>query len=136
MRTTRRRPLVSAGAEERKFPSAANPRPICVNCRLSELVVPGATAAPSREIETVVKRTMVLELNQGKETTAAGYADYTQLEERYALGMGKVLDGAALQLPRHNAESFKNFLTWMAIDADRARSVVARWSRSCGPRAR
>ena len=66
---------------------------------------------------------MVLELNQGKETTAAGYADYTQLEERYALGMGKVLDGAALQLPRHNAESFKNFLTWMAIDADRARSV-------------
>ena len=95
----------------------------CVTCRLSELVVPGATAAPSREIETVVKRTMVLELNQGKETTAAGYADYTQLEERYALGMGKVLDGAALQLPRHNAESFKNFLTWMAIDADRARSV-------------
>ena len=95
----------------------------CVTCRLGELVVPGATVAPSREIETVVKRTMVLELNQGKETTAAGYADYTQLEERYALGMGKVLDGAALQLPRHNAESFKNFLTWMAIDADRARSV-------------
>jgi hypothetical protein len=66
---------------------------------------------------------MVLELNQGKETTAAGFADYTQLEERYALGMGRVLDGAALHLPRHNAESFKNFLTWMAIDADRARSV-------------
>ena len=95
----------------------------CVPCRLTDLVVPGATAAPSREIESVVRRTMVLELNQGKETTAAGFADYTQLEERYALGMGKVLDGAALQLPRHSVESFKNFLTWMALDADRARSV-------------
>ena len=95
----------------------------CVDCRLKELVVPGSTVAPSSEIERVVKRTMVLELNQGKETTAAGFADYTQLEERYAMGMGKVLDGAVLHLPRHNAESFKNFLTWMAIDADRARSV-------------
>ena len=79
--------------------------------------VPVSTASAARP------RTMVLELNQGKETTAAGFADYTQLEERYAMGMGKVLDGAALHLPRHNAESFKNFLTWMAIDADRARSV-------------
>jgi hypothetical protein len=95
----------------------------CVDCRLKELVVAGSTASPSAEIERVVRRTMVLELNQGKETTAAGFADYTQLEERYAMGMGKVLDGAALHLPRHNAESFKNFLTWMAIDADRARSV-------------
>ena len=95
----------------------------CVECRMRELVVAGSTASPSAEIERVVRRTMVLELNQGKETTAAGFADYTQLEERYALGMGKVLDGAALHLPRHNAESFKNFLTWMAIDADRARSV-------------
>ena len=95
----------------------------CVPCRMVELVVPGATTTPSHAIEMVVKRTMVLELNQGKETTAAGFADYTQLEERYALGMGKVLDGADLQLPRHNVESFKNFLTWMAIDADRARSV-------------
>ena len=95
----------------------------CVDCRLKELVVPGSAEAPSADIERVVKRTMVLELNQGKETTAAGFADYTQLEERYAMGMGKVLDGAALHLPRHNAESFKNFLTWMAIDADRARSV-------------
>ena len=95
----------------------------CVPCRMVELVVPGATTTPSHAIEVVVKRTMVLELNQGKETTAAGFADYTQLEERYALGMGKVLDGAALHLPRHNVESFKNFLTWMAIDADRARSV-------------
>ena len=96
----------------------------CVTCRLSKLVVAGSTAKPSGEIERVVRRTMVLELNQGKETTAAGFADYTQLEERYALGMGRVLDGAALHLPRHNAESFKNFLTWMAqIEHDR-------WSRS------
>ena len=68
----------------------------CVDCRLKELVVPGSTVAPSSEIERVVKRTMVLELNQGKETTAAGFADYNQLEERYAMGMGKVLDGAVL----------------------------------------
>lgn len=95
----------------------------CVSCRLADMVVTGSFAEPSEEIERVVKRTMVLELNQGKETTAAGFADYTRLEERYAMGMGRILDGADLHLPRHNAECFKNFLTWMAIDADRARSI-------------
>jgi hypothetical protein len=95
----------------------------CVSCRLADMVVAGSIAEPSEEIERVVKRTMVLELNQGKETTAAGFADYTRLEERYAMGMGRILDGADLHLPRHNAECFKNFLTWMAIDADRARSI-------------
>ncbi len=67
-------------------------------------------------------RTMVLELGQGKETTTAGYAEYVRLEERYVLGMGKLLDGD-LKLPRHSAESFKNFVTWFVLDADRAGSL-------------
>ena len=50
---------------------------------------------------------------------------------RTVWGMGKVLDGADLQLPRHNIESFKNFLTWMVIDADRARSVESVMRTAC-----
>ena len=46
-----------------------------------------------------------------------------EIEERYCLGLGRVLDGTALRLPRHNEESFKNFLSWMALDADRSRSM-------------
>jgi hypothetical protein len=67
-------------------------------------------------------RTMVLELGQGKEATTAGYAEYVRLEEEYVLGMGCVLDGG-LKLPRHSEKSFKNFVTWFVLDADRACSL-------------
>eukprot|EP00966_Prymnesium_polylepis_P135726 3137451-Prymnesium_polylepis.1 len=66
---------------------------------------------------------MVLELSQGKEGTAAGYAEYTRLEEEYARGMGLVLDDRALILPRHSMTSFSNFCSWLSLDADRARSL-------------
>ena len=92
----------------------------CVECRLAVQMDDVSLATP-KMVETNQK-TMILELSQGKESTAATYADYTQLEEKYVLGMGAVLDGS-FRLPRHSSESFKNFLTWMSLDAERARSL-------------
>ncbi len=60
----------------------------------------------------------------GPRATRTTLSSKSGMLSEHGEGVGKVLDGAALQLPRHNAESFKNFLTWMAIvRADRARSV-------------
>ena len=59
---------------------------------------------------------MVLELSQGKEGTAAVYAEYTRLEEEYTMGMGLILEGQLL-LPRHSAGAFNNFCTWLTLDA-------------------
>jgi hypothetical protein len=70
----------------------------------------------------VMERTMVLELSQGKEGTAAGYAEYTRLEEEYTMGMGLIMEGQLL-LPRHSAGAFNHFCTWLSLDAERARSL-------------
>jgi hypothetical protein len=102
----------------------------CAACRLrSSLARAGEVlsrgdvlARASPDLLSVAERTMVLELSQGKEGTAAGYAEYTRLEEEYARGMGLVLDGELI-LPRHSEEAFKNFCTWFALDAERSRSL-------------
>ena len=95
----------------------------CHTCRLQQVMASGDAADASEEVVDRVMRTLVLELGQGREATAASYAEYTRLEEKYALGLGQVLDGGRLNLPRHNEESFKNFLTWLAMDEQRARSM-------------
>ena len=92
----------------------------CPECRLAKLVQSPETAGD--ELRHTVNRTMVLELGQGKETTAAGYANYTRLEEEYVLGMGRALDERMI-LPRHSAEAFKNFLTWLIHTRKLAREV-------------
>jgi hypothetical protein len=94
----------------------------CGECRL---VAEGAD--PTREgeespLRRTVVYTMMLELGQGKEATTGGYAAYVKLEERYVLGMGQVLDGGLLR-PRDSAASFKNFVTWFVLIADRALSL-------------
>ena len=99
---------------------------LCTECRLQEIST-DVTAVTAEQRRTL-SITMVLELTQGSETTAAGFADYESLESRYVMGMGTVLDGGGrerpvLRLPRHNAECFKNFLTWLATDAERVRSM-------------
>ena len=93
----------------------------CPECRLAKIMDRPEEA--SERLREVVSRTMVLELGQGKETTAASYAEYTRLEELYVQGMGQVLDGGGLKLPRHSPEAFKNFCTWMVINEERARSL-------------
>jgi hypothetical protein len=94
---------------------------LCVDCRLRKSNQDPDTASP--QLRRINEVTMVLELCQGAESSAAGYADFVQLEERYVLGMGQVLDGPDLIMPRHSKIAFKNFLTWMATDANRARSL-------------
>jgi hypothetical protein len=96
----------------------------CVQCRLPSLTRDAAGAAPA--LIRTVTRTMILELSQGAESTAAGYADFAKLELRYVQGMGGVLDGGGvaggppgLLMPRHNVEAFKNFATWLATDGVR-----------------
>lgn len=101
----------------------------CVECRLTASGVDPPSA--STELRAVNSATMMLELTQGAESTAAGYADYVALEERYVLGMGMVLDGDTVVLPRNNLTSFKNMMTWMARDGNRALSLDS-WFRSAG----
>jgi hypothetical protein len=95
----------------------------CADCRVATMWE--GEGEPSPEIKRVAERTMVLELGQGKESTAGGYADYVRLEEHYVNGLGKVLDDGSqqLRLPRHSAECFKNFLTWVALDSQRFQSI-------------
>jgi len=94
----------------------------CPECRLGVLGVDPVGEGTESPLRRTVTRTMVLELGQGKEATTAGYAEYVRLEERYAMGMGKLLDDG-FQMPRHSAASFQNFLTWFVLDADRACSL-------------
>ena len=93
----------------------------CVECRLVDMMENPEMA--DDRARSLAMRTCVLELGQGKETTAATFADYVTLEERYALGPGTVLDGGQLRLPRHNVEACKNFITWVSLDAERVRSL-------------
>ena len=102
----------------------------CVTCRMREVLQRPGESLTEEQVrlrategfESVTERTMVLELSQGKEGTAAGYAEYTRLEEEYTMGMGLVLEGQLL-LPRHSAGAFNNFCTWLTLDAERARSL-------------
>ena len=109
----------------------------CVDCRLVDLVeIPDEA---SEKMRGTTERTMVLELGQGSETTSASFAEYTRLEEQYVEGMGSILDDSGqrvgalrgVKLPRHNAEAFKNFLTWFAEMPGRTRSLEA-FMRSAG----
>ena len=92
----------------------------CVECRGVKMMQEGQ--AMTEELERTLKRTMVLELSQGQESTAAAYAAFTALEERYAMGMGMAL-GSGMKMPRHNEEAFVNFISWFCTDAERARSL-------------
>jgi hypothetical protein len=103
-----------------------------VDCRINDPTNPilkaGSNEGPTfdaAKVHELTTRTMVLELEQGAETTAAGYAEFVRLEEEYASGMGLTLDGQGgnLVMPRHSRGAFKNFMIWLSQDADRARSL-------------
>jgi len=98
----------------------------CMYCRCEEM-------APSREPTPSLLRTamqsMLVHLSTGAETTAKVVADFNRLEQQFAMEKG-LLDMEEA-LPRHNKESFINFLTWVFLDAGRARSMSGMW-RSIG----
>ena len=95
-------------------------------CRCEEM-------APSREPTPSLLRTamqsMLVHLSTGAETTAKVVADFNRLEQQFAMEKG-LLDMEEA-LPRHNKESFINFLTWVFLDAGRSRSMNGMW-RSIG----
>ena len=96
----------------------------CVDCRLRVMVKsPELVGTCSEALRLTTMKTMILELSQGAEASAAGFADYTAKEEAYVMGMSGVLDQSDLVLPRHSAAVFKNFCTWMTLDAGRAQSL-------------
>jgi hypothetical protein len=109
----------------------------CVDCRLIDLTEDPEEA--TEQMRGVAERTMVLELGQGSETASAAFAEYTRLEEQYVEGLGAILDDSGqrvgalrgVKLPRHNAEAFKNFLTWFASTPGRTRSLDS-FMRSAG----
>jgi hypothetical protein len=95
----------------------------CPECRLEAAGLDPAREEAGFPLRPTATRTMVLELGQGRETTAAGYAEYVRLEELYVRDVGQLVDGHGLRMPRHSASSFKQFVTWLVGDADRAGSL-------------
>ena len=105
-------------------------RPVC-NRQTQVANSPQVTLSPeaaSESLRQTLAKTMVLEMSQGKETTAAGYASYAALEEKYALGMGMVLGGGQLRLPRHSAAR----LVPVAAEAPRGRHPATNTTASHG----
>ena len=94
----------------------------CMYCRCHEM-------APNREPTESLMRTatesMLIHLSTGAETTAKVVADFNRLEQQFVLEKG--LNDLEEALPRHNPESFINFLTWVHRDAGRARSMDGMW---------
>ena len=93
---------------------------VCHLCVAGEMVAEGSI--PNDHVLSVALRTMVLKLSQGKETTAASYAAYTSLEEEYVNTMSATM-GTEMRLPRHSATAFCAFLSWLATDHNRIRSM-------------
>jgi hypothetical protein len=70
-------------------------------------------------------RTMMCEMTQGAEATAGGYADFVNLCEEYATGLGRHLSAGRMVMPYRSLLALKNFATWMTFDDDRALSLVS-----------
>ena len=92
----------------------------CHRCMALELVEVGL---PTVEVLSNAAVTMLYEMTQGAEATAGAYAEFAKLEELYASGMGMQASGGRLVLPHSNKTAFKNFLTWLTFDHDRALSL-------------
>ena len=92
----------------------------CPDCRLARLVIVGE---PTPDVRRRATQTMVMEMTQGAESTAGGYADYVRLAEEYSSGSGMAAAGGRLVMPQDSLEACKNFVTWLVMDDDRALSL-------------
>ena len=92
----------------------------CPECRCERMVKSGE---PTPQLLRRAANTMLLEMTQGAEATAGGYADYVRLAEEYSTGSGMAQAGGALFLPHERLESCKDFLSWLVLDDERALSL-------------
>ena len=91
----------------------------CVACRIKEM---GAEGDPTRAFLDEVTQMVVLELALGREGTATTHQSFVSLTgkwvaEKRRQGLTKILS------PTESLASFKQFASWMVLDADRARSM-------------
>ena len=99
---------------------AALGRFTCHHCIAAQTTESGMV---SPELLEVSLKTMVLDMTQGAEATAASYAEFARLEQEYASSMGMAVTGGRLMMPHSSVMAFKNFLTWFVIDSSRALSL-------------
>ena len=95
----------------------------CLECRMAAI---GASRVPERRRRTMMV-TMMMELTTGKATTAYGYGEYSRLETDFVAGYGALAgrggQAGSLLLPRHSIAAFKDMLTWLVLDSQRALSL-------------
>ena len=93
---------------------------LCPECRVAATVSGNVITPEAIELNT---KTMMFEMTQGAEATAGSYADFVHLCEEYASGLGMAVAGGRMVLPYASLMAFKNFLTWLCFDDDRALSL-------------
>ena len=100
----------------------------CVHCRLSEMQAEG----DADEITlNEVAADCLLEMSTGREGTSTNHEAFVRLSEQWVAekkerGLRKILS------PTENLESFRSFLSWMVLTADRARSLEQTWRAAGG----
>ena len=103
----------------------------CLECRIAAV---GLSRVPQERQRTMMV-TMLMELTTGKASTAYGYGEYSRLETDFVSGYGAVAgrggQGGSLLLPRHSAAAFKDMLTWLVLDSQRALSLES-FARTAG----
>ena len=97
---------------------------ICAVCRAEAMV--GIGCASEVNVMKQCVKAMLVEMSSGADSTAVGYAEFVRLEREWAITVvGQDCDPHKVRLPHTNAESFYNFVIWLATDAGRARSLVS-----------
>ena len=96
---------------------------VCVQCRVFEMA-PDSLGTEATLVKAAC-RSMLVELACGAVSTARNVAEFERLEREWMAAMSIEFDSkalASLREPRHSAESFIAFCSWLVTDGGRARS--------------
>ena len=80
---------------------------------------------PTAEVAMMALTTCTAELTLGSEHTAGSYSEYFRLEKAFIELMGFAYDTkgpGSMATPLDCKESYKGFLLWLVITAERAKS--------------
>ena len=95
----------------------------CDKCRMAGMLAAGIE--PTVEVAKMALTTCTAELTLGSENTAVSYSEYFRLEKRFVESMGFAYDPrgpGSMATPLDCKESFKGFLLWLVISAERAKT--------------